>query len=301
MSDSRVTVSLFGYPMHSGVLNTGVMLFHYGNGGLMRLLVTLSSLRRFYDGPVLVMLKTKDECWNYAGHIAKYASVQPFSLETGGKYAFANLKPYLLKHTPFDATLMLDGDLVIRKPIDILIDSVLGRNLAALPGGMVMTQLGKKIVRNDPCTMKRMETYLPFMDEATKHTLHDIDVPVVNIGVLGYRKDCAWILDEWLDLMSHNIGGFMNDETTANILTARHGMTVMPNTWNKSIDPWFDADSNDNAVILHYHGKRHTKHDVCDTGPWWRHLDSMIDAEFPADQIKSFLEMDESLQKGYAE
>jgi lipopolysaccharide biosynthesis glycosyltransferase len=135
---------------------------------------------------------------------------------------------------------------------------------------------------------------MPHLDHATVNHLAFNAVPVVNIGVLGYCSRFPQMLDLWRELMAHNPGEFMNDETSANILAASHDVVIMPNTWNKSVA--FDDSPNDQAAILHYHGHRHAWLTECDASAWWRHLDSMIDTEMPAANIAKYLQSDKWIQ-----
>jgi hypothetical protein len=260
----------------------GYCFFNFGGGCALRLLAAVTSLR-LYDRltPIHFFLQEKDE-WNLKLEPSLLALAQPCSVQhldfsgEAKKNLKCAIKPMLFRNSPFEQTLLFDGDLLFQdSPLPLFgLMEALGADLLVTRFSTWNTDGGKM--------QKRVRNFYPWLRPREQQLLdarlpgHD-KIPAINIGVLGLAvSDCTCVLDDWEWLMKKKSGMHLADEVAANCIMAIHRERVVaaPSQWNESC--LFKTDDPEKAKILHYHGNKHCGYRDS-SWRWIRHVAKMLD------------------------
>jgi len=270
--------------------STGCTFFNFGGGCMVRLLVALDSLRQFYAGPVTVFLAKDEWCAKARKDIEKYASVYEFDFhETVEAHIQAKadhvvkrnlksvIKPQLFRLSPYDHTLMFDGDLLFQaSPEPLLAHLVDGK-------GFLVTQFSSWHTDGSKMS-KRVQRAWPHLTKADKRVLQG-KLPAVNIGVMGWSKGYEQTIDDWENMTIKLAGQHIADEIACQVTYHRHKHIVVGPEWNDSC--FYTASKLDATKILHFHGGKH-----CGYRPsswrWLQHLAKML-REGRSSGIRDFL------------
>jgi hypothetical protein len=104
----------------------GVMFFNFGNKCVARLLTAIYTLKKVYSGPITIALARNDETnIELEKFFNKFKgdkfNILWFDFENKVKRNLKSvLKPHLFSISPYDTTLLFDGDLIFTKSIDEL-------------------------------------------------------------------------------------------------------------------------------------------------------------------------------------
>lgn len=261
----------------------GCLFFNFGGGCVVRLLVALHSLRRLYSGPVTVFLQTDDQ-WNQQAEpeIRRYADVRwiDFSQKARRNIKCA-IKPFLFRHSPYQHSLMFDGDLLFQQSPQPLLDLLInGRS-----DGLLLTRFSTW--NTDGGKMqKRVRNFYPWL-RPHEQALLDAQVPgwpkipAINLGVCGWSRGQNQVLDTWEWLMEKKSGMHLADEVSANCVCAIHKVLLAESRWNESC--LYRTDDPSKAAILHFHGSKH-----CGYRPsswrWVKYLAEMLEAGSTVDR-----------------
>jgi len=234
-------------PTSRGVL----YLINESNGFNFRLAVSIASLRRFYKGPITILVSMDLVEHKDMQAIADKFScgIRFFTRRTGkGRKNSLLLKTQLNELSPYGTTLYLDADtLVVKDPSPMF--------AMAEKSGFVATRFaewgvsGKKL-------RKRISSWIKegLCDEPPK------DYPAINTGVLCFTKTHG-IWEEWHRLARvgmETISDFYGDEIIFNLLAPKYNIEVLPSRYNASCIYHPDKTWGD-AIIIHYHGKKHVR------------------------------------------
>ncbi len=223
----------------------GIIFFNRGSKCRVRLLVSLYSLRKHYKGPVAVLMDSGGDAWFRAELARLGADVVDIPRHDGAALV---AKSTLWQHTPFDTTLFLDADTIVRADPSPLFAEI------EKTGTMVhwftgWTTRGKKI-------SSRIRGWLPATSQA------DVDAALafgkaINTGIHGYVKGHP-MLPVWAELTAlgheRNCTRRLVDELAWQMLMHRFPCTVVGPEWGASVR-FGDMDT---AKIIHYHGSKHT-------------------------------------------
>lgn len=252
-------------------MNKGVILFNFGDKCMARLLVAVHTLRKVYDGPVTLMFAQNDE------HNEKVASVftdvyncniQWFDLDrTVRRNLKSVLKPMFFELSPYENSLMFDGDMIFTKKFDELFDwtdengFVVTHFMNWLSNGKSMTKRIKSVL-GDVFNEKQMNAALDHH-------------PAVNIGVLGHhKKKGRKLLRKWKEITQKVAGKFIADEIAMQGVYIWYDHYVAPATYNYSCH--YGTDINE-AKIIHYHGNKHTGLHRQSSRLWWACVSEIIE------------------------
>ena len=241
----------------------GITFFNFGGGCIVRLLVALESLRKVYDGPVTLQL-AKDDPHNQQAlnDLKRYADIQWFDLARLAKRNLKSvIKPSLFKLSPYQTTLMLDGDLLIQKdPTELL--------TATADHGFLVTQFstwkcdgGRMRKRVDRCKDWLWPSDMRYLSGKW---------PAINIGVMGWDKSAPQVLADWEWMTMKLAGQHIADEVACQCVFHRHPHVVAADTWNSSC--LYATQQPKDAAILHYHGNKHTAIDRPSSRLWVKAL-----------------------------
>lgn len=230
-------------------MSSGAMFFNFGGKCMVRLLVSLRSLRQHYQGPCVTML-AKGDPYNEtaAPDIAQYSEIQWFDME---RLARRNLKcvlkPQLFRQSPFRNTLMLDGDLLFRSDITPLFQEVEA-------GGFLLTKFSTWNADGSKMSRRVSQAREFLTDEQWE--LASGKTPAVNIGVMGWNRDCP-TMDPWEEMTQKLAGKHIADEIAAQVVYPWNPHVLVGQEWNYSCV--YGVGELETAKVLHYHGDKHTE------------------------------------------
>jgi len=253
-------------------MSAGITFFNFGGGCMVRLLVALHSLRDHYKGPVTLQL-AKDDEFNERAFVdlEKLADIQWFDLQRLAKRNLKSvIKPDLFRLSPYDSTLMLDGDLLIQAdPGELLpkIDEF----------GFLVTHFSEWNCDGNKMS-SRVRRCQEFIDERYLRRLlsRKNKVAAINIGIMGWKKGCDEVLDDWRQMTMNLAGQHIADEVACQVVYPRHRHYLAPGAWNSS--PLYGLENPAAASILHYHGNKHTRIDNRSSRRWLKYLARLVDS-----------------------
>jgi hypothetical protein len=233
----------------------GVVFYNRGYKCLARLGVAMHSLRKHYAGPAAVitdddnsvgLLKSLAGCFNVDVIFHK------FKTPDGNKTALVN-KTLMGEVSPYEVTVFLDADTLIRQPFDLLFHW-------ARQHEFVVPQFHDwKTVKK---IAKRIESWRPLYPQLMEPA--KAFGPAINCGVYAWHRD-SLLMHKWYDYCCpgrdlHRIP----DETCLQVILHLFPHKVAPCEYNASCkygDPYRSG-----ACIIHYHGNKHCR--LNDNGYW---------------------------------
>jgi hypothetical protein len=223
-------------------MTKGVIYFNQGNKCCIRLLVSLFSLRKHYDGDITILLCGEQNLIFLALLLRLNTNIM--YIDNNGEPPLVK-KSYLWKYSPYDITIFLDADTLITDSIDEYFEKIREYKFCVgefagwtTNGGIISSRINrfKKIVPD------YIEPSLRFGK-------------AVNTGIFGFTKD-AEILKEWeivTRLAWKNNCSKIPDEVGCQVLLFKYKHWVAPTEWGASV-----RFHNDNKIkIIHYHGRKH--------------------------------------------
>jgi hypothetical protein len=233
----------------------GITFFNFGGSCMARLLVALHSLRKHYQGEIVVFLASNDRFNERASYdIGTFAKIQWFDLEALAKRNMkCVIKPALFAMSPFDTTLMMDGDLVFQGDPSELFEPTEKEGFLLTKFSTWNTD-GRKM-------SARIAKFKDTFSEADWLKISSGDptvgkIAAVNIGVMGFSKQhpsYEGTLKRWKDLTMQVAGQHMADEHAAQVLYPLVPCALVGPEWNQSCVYPSDKDYT-KAKVVHYHG-----------------------------------------------
>jgi len=222
----------------------GVIYYNIGRKCRARLLVSLSSLRQHYSGPVTVLLEGPQDRW-FRDAIRRLGAADR-DINASGERALVR-KAQLWKYSPYDASLFLDADTIVLADPSALFGEIERHGFVVYHfAGWQTTgnKIGKRIrAWGAVLPPDRIDAALAFG-------------PAVNTGVFGFRRD-AEILPAWEILTrrgwAHNCTRRLVDELACQCLLPRYPHKIVGPEWGASVR-FGDLGT---AKILHFHGSKH--------------------------------------------
>lgn len=237
-------------------MKTGVIFLNIGTRCLVRLAVSIHSLRKHYGGRVCVVNAAELD----NGIVDKFAAdpsilvdVKHIPIKTYRRRSAYVAKPSIYRWTPFDRSLFVDADTVFRADPSPLIYT---------EPPIVFTQFsdwncGGRIVSNRIEPFRKIEC-LPFDVPALARQVVAENWPAINTGVFVFdRKYIGMEYWESLTKAARTKANF-TDEIAANVLLPEFVGKSWPiegERWNWS--PIYGKSAN--PAIVHFHGKKHLR------------------------------------------
>lgn len=233
-------------------MSSGILFFNFGQSCVLRLIVAVRSLRDHYKGPCTVLLANDDPGSDVASQeLSDLVDVRYFDLQRLSKRNLkCVIKPSLFKQSPYDRSLMFDGDMLFQAdPTKVL------QALDAPDAGLLLSRFstwntdGRKM-------QKRVSQFYEWLPPATERRLRG-KTPAINLGLVGWDSSYSDVLEEWEWLTMKRAGKHLADEVAANCMLAHSSdvQTVGPE-WNESCIFGTMEEAAD-AKILHFHGNKH--------------------------------------------
>jgi hypothetical protein len=222
----------------------GVIYYNRGELNLVRLVVSLMTLRRHYSGNVTVFLEEKHREW-LPGRLRDSFGVNvvyrpDIRIETGTLVH----KIKVSQDTPYDLSVWIDSDTVIVGGFGEIFEMARDCDLVVTP--YVDYKSDSKDIR------RRMESFRKRCPEYVATALSY--GPQINTGVYAWKKDSA-IFQEWLELATwgdHRT--ILADEVSCQILLPRYNIRVAPNKFNVIAN---HMERSEDDRIIHYCNKDH--------------------------------------------
>jgi hypothetical protein len=226
-------------------MNQGVIYFNLGTKCILRLLVSLQSLRKHYAGAVAVLNAGEIEPW-FEAEIIRLKAL-PISIPNTGEKALVQ-KAGVWRYTPFEHTLFLDADTIVCQPINAAFDAIAKHGFVVNHFSEWRTD-GRKIA-------SRIRAWKPAIGAAgvAKALAYG---PAVNTGIHGYHFKHP-MLPRWYELTRRgcqlNCTVRLVDELACQCLLPDHPQAgTLGNEWGASVR----FGNPGAAVILHFHGQKH--------------------------------------------
>ena len=228
-----------------------------GTSYAARLLVSIVSLRRHFNGPVVV-LTADAAAAQLASQMSSEKSLQVTvqSIETmiaGGRKGAYLFKPLLFRHTPFQRCLYLDCDTLIQGPIDELFDLPDDRHIGVTQFCGWITS-GRTIA-------KRIRSWRDTHPELVQPAI-DFG-PAINTGVFAFTS-FSEAFRRWNQVATTGRHHFIPDEISLQLL-----LPTVPHVLH---DGRFNCSSRygdwraDDVRVIHCHGNKHLRTEF----PVWR-------------------------------
>jgi len=227
------------------VLRThGILYYNAGKKYLVRLAVSISSLRKFYEGGITILCDkdSEKECKKIAKKFDAKTKMVDFS--TVGRNEMLFNKTLLHKFTPYKTNIFLDCDtLVIKGTVAKLFK-------AANEHDFVATQFSDWTTKTS-IIRKRISEWkdITDVDKALKYPF------AVNTGVFAFKTDCE-LMSNWYDLASQGGDFFIPDEVSCQIMLPDYKHHTAGASFNMSCK---FGKVQPRTAVIHYHGNKHCR------------------------------------------
>lgn len=235
-------------------MTNGITFFNFGGSCVVRLFVALHTLRKFYRGPVTVFL-AKGDRFNerITSDLARMdVDFQWFDMEAIAKRNMkCVLKPQLFQMSPYENTLMMDGDMIFQGDPSVLF-------VALAEKGFLVTRFSTWNT-DGPKMLARIEKFRLHLtpEEWIRLTDGKEKIPAVNIGVMGWSKRAYPVMGRWETLTMAVAGQHMADEHAAQVTFPFYPSTVVGPEWSEFCVYPANKDYS-KAKVIHYHGSKHS-------------------------------------------
>lgn len=230
--------------------DNGILYYNSGTKCLARLLTSVHSLRKVYDGKICI-LSTGEESSYACKSISKMYNCMfkevSNSLNIKHDYWFEKSRMHL--YTPFENTLFIDSDTIIQKDPSVLFDEI-EKNDFIVPQFSSWTTKTKII-------QKRLHKWDMIDIDLVNYTIQKND-PSVNVGVFGFNKK-SLLMKNWFDFTIQNLDAVLPEESSCHLLLNLYKGKIIDSKYNYSCK--HDKKNIDDSIIIHYHGNKHCRLD----------------------------------------
>ena len=227
-----------------------------GTKCVLRILISIHSLRKFYTGPVAIISEGNDSnnilSKVLTPSICDANNIQivhsEFDKKLEGKNSVYLKKASIHKFTPFDISVFLDADTLVRGSIDELFE-LAEKHSFVVPQFTHWTTQTRQIKKRINCWS---EHYPELIEGALNFG------PAVNCGVFAFRKDCNFC-SEWCNKIIPGRNNFIPDETGMQVIIQNYEHFVCDQKYNVSCK--YSNPKDHDVRIIHYHGRKHCRLD----------------------------------------
>jgi len=221
----------------------GVIYLNQGEKCMVRLLVSMHSLRKHYTGPLALIAVGRQEPWFL--ECVRKLGADIISVKEDGIPPLVR-KARLHEHTPYDTTMFIDADTLITNKIDDYFAKIEEHTFCT--GEFAGWQTSGRTIG------KRIKSFAPvcptYVDAALAYG------KATNTGIFGFTRDAA-ILPEWKTLTERawrNSCSRIPDEVACQLLLPRYRHWLAPVCWGVSVK--FGTPEAEMRIV-HYHGRKH--------------------------------------------
>ncbi len=238
----------------------GSVFFNFGTAYALRLLVSIYSLRKFYDGPITVFLAPDEYSDALRQDILKVgadvAMMDQLS-STCDRYR-------VFTESPFEATLSFDSDIIFQGGIDALWeplerDGVLVTRFFAPLHGVDGTAASPGFAGRMPLLENIRDLVdRPTYDRAVRRMVDRIDINIGTLGISRPRGDA--FLADWTKHMERgrNRSIPILDEMLVVALVGGYPHYLADESWNCPANEYFRRTNLADASVIHYFADAHS-------------------------------------------
>ena len=286
-------------------MTKGVIYYNRGRKCVVRLIVSMMTLRKHYQGPITLFLDDKgfgkENMSLLTKDVKREFDVDVITDENEDTTTYVRAVEVCMK-APYDLNLWMDADTVILGNIDEILIQAETHDLSIAHFAKWKTRGGTISSR-----INALKDIVPqYMEAAIDYG------PAINCGIYGFPKNSK-ILKEWLWLSkrAESIHTFIPDEKSCQVLLPQYDVSILPTKYNVSVihDPDYLANKGKINVfeiarkfdwrVLHAHGRKHCKDfPVCEL--WIKefiecleentcHIRSYVGKEYGDRRLRGFL------------
>jgi hypothetical protein len=225
-------------------MSSGVIYYNVGQACVVRLLVSIYSLKQHYQGPITIISEGSESdllCTKVAN--VMQVDIKQASFNTDGPKNHPFLaKTKIHQAAPYDYNVFLDSDTLVVGKIDELFNSA----------PFTITRMADWST-NGPKISRRIENWSNVCPDLVKPAL--AYEKAINTGIFAFRRD-APIFNEWYDLTLKNRDTFIPDEISCQLLLPKylHNLLDCRFNWSCKYGPEIE-----DIRIIHYHGRKHCR------------------------------------------
>jgi len=267
----------------------GIIMFNRGEQCIVRAMVCLYTLRKYWDGPITFYLETPyPEKFDEA---CRYFNVDIIHNEEKHEYKTLIRKTDMFANPPYDRTLWLDADMVVTGKIGEMFDYLDDADVS-IPHFCKWISSGNKI-------SARIKKFNGLIDDRYIKTALN-NHPAVNTGILSFKKSDRWkkFVEDWVALAHKGNKIFIADEVAFQVLypsASEWGVKVHISPPNLNVSVLYGNDIDDKRVI-HFHGRKHVLDvPLCDI--WKKAFKEMCDSNIA--NINDYLQFADKRLKQY--
>jgi len=230
-------------------MDKGVIYFNQGSKCLLRLIVSIHSLRKYYDGPISI-ISSGDESHQLCNKLFNGTDVNiiesSYDRSIEGKNDVYLKKASVNFWTPYELSVFLDADTLVRGSIDELFEYALKYEFV-VPQFTNWTTKTKAIQRR----IRGWEEFYPeLMESAFKFG------PAVNCGVFAFKKNAQFSIN-WHNDIKPGRNNFIPDETGMQVVLNKYSHFVCDQKFNVSCK--YSDPLDGGTRVIHYHGRKHCR------------------------------------------
>ena len=224
-----------------------------------RLVVSIHSLRKFFNGPVTVFstrLASKEITDKLAADASLDVNIQSTDEASGQNAAYVT-KPRVIQFSPYDATLFMDADTLVVGPITELVHAVQTNPLVVTEFCNWNTQHAVMVSRLENWSSLANSDHDPFQLRHRLDACRNHPLPAINAGVFGFQKESRF-LPRWSALTDYASDYVLPDEMALQLLLLDEEHELLDTRFNCALA--FMDDPQD-ARVLHFAATTHLTHE----------------------------------------
>lgn len=234
-------------------MKKGVIYFNYGTGCIPRLLTSLHSLRKYYQGNVTIISQGEDsgKFFFTAKDDIEFqklnVDIKEITVEVPAGHSYGFLITTMADtYTPYDLTIWLDADTLVRGSIDELFDVANEYEMAVPNFANWGTSKGTMV--------KRINFWKQYYPELIEKAIEFGSA--VNCGVYAWKRS-AKFMQEWYEKTLPGRDSFIPNETCMQVILPQYPHKIVDQKFNCSCkySNAYDADTR----VIHYHGRKHCR------------------------------------------
>lgn len=268
-------------------MSEGIIYYNIDRGALVRLTVSLHTLRKIYDGPIGIVCNNPELCSFFAKNYG--ASINYIELVRTKKNTTLLNKCLLHKWTPFDKTIFVDADTIVLKPFWEELFKDLDTN------GFLVSHYSEwsNRTRRIKLRLKEWEQIHPRLYKSSIKEEH----PAVNTGTFAFSKNSLFMKD-WYAQAMPGYRFFIPDEVCCQLMLGSYSHKIISNQYNVSCN---HGTITEDSKIIHFHGRKHCRIDgttyLNNSHLWYEQFKEVYHLDFIKDNIQFDKQLKENIKK----
>jgi hypothetical protein len=225
-------------------MSAGVIYYNVGESCVVRLLVSIYSLKRHYNGPITIISEGVESdalCSKVAQTMNVTLKHAIFDTNGPKNHPFL-AKTKINQVAPYDYNVFIDADTLVVGRIDELFNTAQFTITRMAEWSTNGTKISHRI--------KNWSNICPDLIEPALNYKK-----AINTGIFAFVRD-ATIFNEWYGLTLKNRDTFIPDEISCQLLLPKHSHNLLDCRFNWSCKYGPDIDD---IRIIHFHGRKHCR------------------------------------------